>query len=387
MLSGKMTTEFSIENKYLYKIKNIDKIRTPRLLIFRDRVQNNLSCMKKYLEEISPNSGYKHLFPHVKTNKSSAIINMMMDAGINSFKCTLNEVEMLANCGVKNIFISYPLLKNDAVYISELTKKFPETNFQIQIGSLEHYKILHEISDEKDINWSYYLDIDVGMHRTGIAPEKVFDLFQQIEKNKYFNFLGLHGYDGHNHFADQKEREQVAIKSMAVLQNIYKEFDSHQINIKNVIVAGSITYRLDLKILKQSISERTHLFVSPGTWIYWDSKDNNILSDEFEFAALILAQVIESHENRITLNLGHKRWAVDQGEVQIFSEPNLKVTSFSEEHTVLETKGDKKYNIGDYILIVPRHVCSTVNLYDNFILIGSDGEIEDIFVPVDARNR
>ena len=106
-------------------------------------------------------------------------------------------------------------------------------------------------------------------------------------------------------------------------------------------------YRKVLMLLK----DKVEIIVSPGTWVYWDSQYDNFLPGEFEFAAFVLAQVMDTGENQITLNLGHKRWAADQGEIQIFSEPELILKSFSEEHTVLYTDKSSQYKIGDYIII------------------------------------
>ena len=44
-------------------------------------------------------------------------------------------------------------------------------------------------------------------------------------------------------------------------------------------------------------------------------------------------------------------------------------------------------HIGDYVLITPRHVCSTVNLWEYFTIIGTDGDIEQKDCPIEARNR
>jgi D-serine deaminase-like pyridoxal phosphate-dependent protein len=112
------------------------------------------------------------------------------------------------------------------------------------------------------------------------------------------------------------------------------------------------------------------------------------LPGKFEVAAVIISQVIDRGEKRgITLNLGHKRWGADQGPVELFSIKGAKVISFNEEHTVLETGSKNGFQIGDYILVVPRHVCSTVNLYEHFILVEDNGKILDMECHVDARNR
>jgi len=382
-----MTQEFKIPGQQTYIIKDIEKIRTPRLLVFSDRVQNNLQRMKNYLEEVVPNSGYKHLCPHVKTNKSSYIIKQMLAAGITDFKATPNEVEMLIDCGVNNIFIAYPLLYLDAVSLADLIKKHSTVEILVQIGSIEHFDILQKVAVEKNIIWNYYIDLDVGMHRTGIAPKKAIELYTRIKDNKRFRFVGLHGYDGHIHFKTEEKRIEESQKSMAVLKGVYDEFRQNDISVEKIVVAGSPAFRSDLKILHNTIPKDTHIFVSPGTWILWDSQYDANIPNEFEFAALILAQVIDVGENQITLNLGHKRWAAENGPVTVFSQGYIKVRSYNEEHIIFDTIGETTYHIGDYVMVVPRHVCPTVNLYDNFILINSDGKIENESIKIDGRNR
>ncbi len=379
--------EFKFPNRDSLKIKDIKKIKTPALVIFKNSVIKNINTIKSYLEQVSPNSGYKHLCPHVKTNKSSYMTKLMLGAGINLFKCTPNEVEMLVEAGAKEIFVAYPLLEQNAIELAEHINANSEINFQVQIGSVEHAEILNKVSINKDVIWNYFIDTDVGMHRTGTAANNVFEVYKKISEWKNFNFIGLHGYDGHNHHKNKILRESTSRESMAILLDLYNQFFNNDIQINKIMVAGSPSFRTDFEILYKALKNNVDILVSPGTWIYWDSQYDNILPGEFEFAAFVLAQVMDSAENQITLNLGHKRWAADQGEIQIFSEPELKIKSFSEEHTVLSTDKSSQYKIGDYVLIVPRHICPTVNLYENFTLIGKEGEIERLSIPIDARNR
>jgi D-serine deaminase-like pyridoxal phosphate-dependent protein len=379
--------EFKIPNRQTYHIKNIDKIKTPSLVVFKGSVLKNINLMKSYLQEISPKSGFKNLCPHVKTNKSSYITKQMLNAGINFFKCTPNEVQMLIDCGVKNMFIAYPLLRKDAEKIADLIYSNPDLNFYIQVGNIDQAIILNTIAINRKIIWDYFIDIDVGMNRTGIVAEKVFQLFKSIEKLKNFNLIGLHGYDGHNHEIDDDLRKKISSECMNILVHLYNEFETNGIKVEKVMAAGSPSFQLDLIYLFNSLQNNVEIYISPGTWIYWDSKYDSILPNKFEFAALVLAQVMDVGNNRITLNLGHKRWASDQGGIELFSQEGLNLKSFSEEHTVLSTNKSSQYKIGDYILIVPRHVCPTVNLYENFTLIGKDGEIENLSTPIDARNR
>lgn len=371
-----------------YRINQLGEITTPRLVVFREKVKGNLKRMKDYLNTISAGCGFDNLCVHVKTNKSSYITGMLLEEGITSFKSTPNEVNMLIDAGAEDIFVAYPLLQKGASFIAECIKDHSNIQFYIQVSSLEQAAILQQAASEYNIKWSYFIDIDVGMHRTGIEPEKVFELYREISNRPEFRFTGLHGYDGHIHYKEEEKRSCQTEKSMERLFSVFEVFSEQGVKIERVVAAGSPTFEMDLKILFNKIAKRTNLQVSPGTWVYWDTEYDGLLPDKFKMAALILARVIEvSSSNRITLNLGHKGWGADQGAVELFSREGMKVYSFNEEHTVLEHKENDSFKVGDYILIAPRHVCPTVNLYEYFTLIGAEGDIIEERSPVDARNR
>ncbi|MGH7491350.1 MAG: alanine racemase [bacterium] len=379
---------FNLTGQRPYGIADLAQVPTPRLLIFRDRVEGNLQKMRSYLETVAPGSGFLHLCPHIKTNKSSLLTSWMVRSGVGYFKSTMREVDLALAAGAKDIFVAYPLLTHEARDLARRMKDHSEVNFQVQIGSMAHARILAQIAVEESVRWSYFLDIDVGMHRTGMRPEKALQVFDEISQNSSFGFAGLHGYDGQNHFAQTSERREESQKSMARLIGLARQFRARKVHVPRIMAAGSPAYRFDLEILLQESPAETLVQVSPGTWILWDSDYEELSPGEFEIAAVILAQVMDVNDlNLVTLNLGHKRWAAERGPVQVFSRPNLKVVSFSEEHTVLSHPADERFEVGEYVLIAPRHVCPTVNLYEDFTLLGPGGEIERVSSPVDGRNR
>jgi D-serine deaminase-like pyridoxal phosphate-dependent protein len=65
----------------------------------------------------------------------------------------------------------------------------------------------------------------------------------------------------------------------------------------------------------------------------------------------------------------------------------MKAVGWSEEHTMVTFPAGENLEIGDYVLISPRHVCSTVNLWESFTVLGPDGEIEVKNCPIEGRNR
>src|SRR5437764_4717326 len=85
-----------------YKIKNIDEIDTPALVVYPERVRENIRQLKK----MSRNTA--SLRPHVKTHKTIEASRMLLEEGISKFKCaTIAEAEMLGMAGAPDVLLAY----------------------------------------------------------------------------------------------------------------------------------------------------------------------------------------------------------------------------------------------------------------------------------------
>lgn len=370
-----------------YAISSPVELPSPCLLVFRDRFEANINRMQALLASLSAGFKLTALWPHVKTHKSLWATRKLMAAGITSFKTTPNEVDMLVDAGVRRMFVAYPLTFKEAHRIARAAKEHPEIELIVQAAQPIHADYLSRAAEAVDIQWAYFIDLDVGMHRTGIAPEAALDFYKSLQGNARLNFAGLHGYDGHNASLDIEERRKTTKTSVDLVVDVFRRFEKENISIPKLMMGGTPSFLTDLEYLMQ-VQLDTEIILSPGTWVYFDTMDRAILPDTFDIAAAVLAQVMDRPvAGKATLNLGYKRWGIDQGPIEGFSIDGMAAVGWSEEHTVVTVPEGASVDIGDYVLIMPRHVCSTINLWERFTIIGPEGTLETRDCPIEARNR
>ena len=370
-----------------YTIGAPQDISSPRLLLFHDRFRYNIGRMRELLQSVAPGCGMDSLCPHVKTHKSVWVTQQLMEAGIRAFKTCPNEVEMLVEAGVNTMFVAYPLVFHEALRIGKLAGENKHIRFIVQASHPKHIEYLLAAAKTHDIRWPYFIDVDVGMHRTGLSPEYAWDFFRSIDDSDHLHFIGFHGYDGHNASPNLNDRQKTSRASVDLLVEVFRKFDRQGIRVPKLMMGGTPSFLTDLEYLS-SINLDTEIILSPGTWVFFDTKDAAILPNTFDVAACVLAQVMDRPDSTVaTVNLGYKRWSLDQGPVEGFSVDGMRALSWSEEHTVVSVPKGAEVNIGDYVLIAPKHVCSTINLWEHFDVINSEGEVEIRNCPVDARNR
>ncbi len=92
--------------------------------------------------------------------------------------------------------------------------------------------------------------------------------------------------------------------------------------------------------------------------------------------------------DRVTLDLGYKAVASDPpaGTRLIFPDlPEAKAVLQNEEHLVIETADANRYQPGDELLAIPRHICPTCALHKQVYVVGG-GRVVGVW-QVAARDR
>lgn len=349
-----------------FDIKNIEEIDTPALLIYPERVKQNIEKSIALVHSI------EQLRPHVKTHKLLEITKMMMQAGIHKFKCaTIAEAEMLGLAKAKDVLISYPVLGPKIKRLQALKQQYPETKFSCLIDNIDTATQLSAcfMDDVVDV----YIDLNVGMNRTGISVEHALNLYISLLNLKGIHVIGLHAYDGHIHDTEVLERKHKADKVFQLISLVQLEIEKFAEKKLKIVVGGTPTF---------SLHARTHhdVEVSPGTFVFWDAGYKNMMPDfDFLWAGIIATRIISIiNKTTLCLDLGHKSIAAENPlpRIKFLINDEIIPIGQSEEHLVVEVENTEKYTLGDVWYGVPLHICPTVALYNEVKVVQENRVVE-----------
>jgi len=148
-----------------FKIDNADDVASPALLVYPDRIEENIRRM------INIAGGVERLRPHIKTHKLAELIRLQMAHGIRKFKCaTIAEAEMAAGCNAADVVLAYQPVGPNVRRVLQLVQKFPNTKFSTIADDANAIHALSKAFTEAGRTLEVMLDIDSGMHRCGVAP-------------------------------------------------------------------------------------------------------------------------------------------------------------------------------------------------------------------------
>ena len=372
----KMGENINSKNPW-YEINNPDEVNSPALLIYPDRIENNIRRMI----EIAGDPAM--LRPHVKTHKMPEIVRLQMKYGINKFKCaTIAEAEMTAGCGAKEVLLAYQPVGPNIRRFLELKEKFPKTEISCIADCEDMIKHLSGNSVKNGTETSVWLDINIGMNRTGIAPgESAVKLYKMIIDHPGLNAGGLHVYDGHIHDKEFLLRKKVCDESYMAVTSLISEINRSVNQPVAVVAGGTPTFPIH--------AARGGVETSPGTALLWDYGYSSSFSDmDFLHSAVLLTRIISKPSgDMICIDLGHKAIASEMPQPRIFLPEidNYEIISHNEEHMVIRTEEAKRLKIGDILYGIPFHICPTVDRYDDVSVVRNGMAVEKW--KVEARKR
>lgn len=356
---------------------NFSHIESPGLIVFPEIVRSNI---KMAIDMVG--GDVARLRPHIKTHKTQEVNDLLLEAGIYKFKCaTIAEAELLAISKAKDILLSIQPTGTTLSRFIELILNYQKSQFSCLVDDYLAAEKVNELAFKNNIYINIFIDLNVGMNRTGIVPKNAFQLIDKIT-NHLPNLIikGLHAYDGHIRDFDIDERRDHVQEDFVDFYELIDHIDPK--NKYELVVGGTPSF------LVHRTNDR--FVCSPGTFVFFDIGYSNLFPENtFKMAVQIISRVISKPtSSTICIDLGHKSVAAEnpiENRVRFIDFPNWTLKSQSEEHGMIEVNDHANIEIGQIIRMYPYHICPTVALHQNLQVIEDDEMVGEWVVK--ARNR
>ncbi len=350
------------------------ELETPVLVVDIPAMERNLATMLGILE----GTGIA-LRPHLKTAKSPALAQMMVQAGAKGVcSAKLSEAEVMANAGIEDILLTSEVAGVGTFErLVALARRVPR--FQAVVDSDYAVDGIAAIARERGVTVRLFVELDVLTGRSGVqTPEQALDLANHIAETDGVELAGIHAYAGHLQMRPIEERREANKASMELLATTLDllESNGHQIDI--VSGGGSGSVRLDAE--RGLLNE-----IQAGSFLLMDTAYRNA-GIEFENALSCISTVISRPTpERAVCDAGVKTLTRDSGAPEAIEPAGVTYLRGSDEHGNLTVDPGTELSVGDRIRILPSHVCTTINLHDQMVGI-RDGVVEAIW-PIEARGH
>jgi D-serine deaminase-like pyridoxal phosphate-dependent protein len=347
----------------------IADLETPVPVIDLDRVEHNLAKMQAYCDQ----HGLK-LRPHIKTHKLPHLARRQLELGAVGITCQkLGEAEVMADAGLDDILISYPLIgPAKALRLAALARRI---RMRVAIDNPLALETAARATQAAQAPIGVLVEFDSGNKRTGVTS-----VDQALDLAKAVQAAGLR-FDGLMTYPSSAETAEFVAAAK-------RRFATEGTEIP--VVSGGGTPNAWRAHEVAGLTE-----IRVGTYIYQDRATVGAGAATLDECALEVHATVISRptEDRAVIDAGTKTLSSDlvapefgRGYGLMLDYPDAVVERLNEEHGVLDVSAcARKPGLGERVRILPNHVCVVSNLHDA-VIATRQGLVVDTW-PVAARGR
>jgi len=354
-------------------------VATPAVLVDAGRLDRNLRAMAG-----SAAARGLTLRPHAKTHKSVEIARRQLGYGATGVSvATLGEAEIFADAGLDEVFVAYPLWADPqrAPRLRALAARIRLMTGVDSLASVHHLAAAVQGHAELRV----LVEVDCGLRRSGVAPDGAGRIATAAARAG-LAVDGVFTFPGHSYAPGMPAR--AAADEAAALAAAATSLEAA--GMPCPVRSGGSTPSAAQAAGPANGGPVTEL--RPGVYAFNDAQQVVLGSCTLDEVALsVLATVVSTPApDRFVLDSGAKvlgydrpAWAPGHGLLPAF--PAATVTGVWEHHAVVATGAGPRPAVGDRVVVIPNHVCTTVNLVDELHVV-RDGQVAERW-PVDARGR
>jgi D-serine deaminase-like pyridoxal phosphate-dependent protein len=355
---------------------------TPELVVDLDVVRANVERIAAQARQAGVS-----VRPHTKTHKLPQIARMQLVAGAVGVQVAkLGEAEVMVDAGIEDVLVGYPIVGD--VKLARLADLAARARITVTVDSDEVAHGLSRTARERGLVFRALLELDTGMRRLGVLPERAVESAERIAALDGIELAGVFTHEGHVYVQarDDAERERMTLECCAAAVATAEALRERGIGADVVSVGSAGTFRFAIRA--PGVTE-----VRPGTYVFNDrSQIAQGACGPDDLAAFAIATVVARPEpGRIVVDAGSKVLTSDRMLVcdppasfgAIWGHDDWDVVRLSEEHGVVSVPPDADVGVGERVAIVPNHVCPAINLA-NAVTVVEGGRVTGRW-PVAAR--
>jgi D-serine deaminase-like pyridoxal phosphate-dependent protein len=355
---------------------------TPCMVVDETILRRNIAEMQAFASSLGV-----ALRPHIKTHKTPRIARLQLQAGAIGVTCAkLGEAEVMADqAGVDDILLAYPVVGEPK--IRRLLALMERAHLTVAVDSREAAAALSAAMAAHERVLDVYLEVNTGQDRAGAkAGEEAVALALDLARMPGLALVGVMTHEGHAGASSPEEIERAALAAGRALVATAEAIRVAGISLRAVSVGSTPSSPFTPTV--PGVTE-----MRPGTYVFNDNmafRHGRMGPDRC--AARIAATVVSRPApDRAILDAGSKALAFDPslsrpGHGYIVGHPAAVIARISEEHgVVLLPEGEPGFAVGDRHEIIPNHVCPTINLFDELLIV-RDGRVIDNW-SVAARGK
>lgn len=360
----------------------VSSLDTPSMIVDLDLMEANI---KKLMAQLLPTG--INIRPHLKTTKSAALARRLNAAGAKGgCVAKLSEAEVMCALGFDDLLITCEIV--GAAKVARLVALFREhRSLRIVVDDAGAAAAIDAAlaaagfdPDRDEDRITTLVDLDVGLHRTGVRPEGAAGLARHVAGLRHLRLIGVQGYEGHlQHVHGLEERRRLCLESMAVLTSTADALRREGHDIQVVTTGGTGTAEFCVTV--PGVTE-----VQPGSFLFMDTDYRNAVGSFYSNSLTILSTVISKQGPQVvTIDAGLKSLTTDSGLAEA-KDKRYTYGVLGDEHGSLGwEEGTPELKVGDRVEMIPSHIDPTINLFDVYYA-HRKGVIEEIWT-VDSRGK
>lgn len=342
-------------------------LSTPALTVDLDVFEANVAAMAEMLS----GSG-KTLRPHVKTHRTPELARRQLGGAAVGVTCaTVGEAEAMVAAGIDDVLVANEVVEPRK--IARLVALARRARVAVAIDDQEPARRLGIEAAAAGVTVDVLIDVDVGLHRCGVATaDEAVVLGQAVHDVRGLRLRGLMGYEGRVRLQTEG-RDGLIASAYATLAEARAALLAAGLPVEVVSASGTST-------LREALADPTITELQTGVYCLMEPELLG-LGLPFRCAAAIRGTVISRHPGRVVVDIGRRAVGVEYGPpVPIgFAATDIVV---SDEHARI-SMSDPLPVLGAQLDLVPGQIRTTFNLHDA-VWIKRGDQIVDRW-PISAR--